>query len=181
VKNRQLATQLMVALSCPNTLRIACTEGKSMTETTRTSAHCACGALALQIDAAPVVQLVCHCKDCRDFSGMPYVEAAFFKADVCSATGQVNSTTLQGGTGSDKTHYSCEICNTPLYVRVAALNGAWAVMASRISSFVFKPQAHIWTSEKADDVSIPAGIAQTPGRPPKEVVDTMVSSFWGKQ
>jgi len=163
-----------------SSLRLTFPEEERMTEAKNISAHCECGALALTIEATPVAQLVCHCKDCRDFSGLPYVGAAFFKADVCSAAGQVNTTTMQGATGSDKTLYSCATCKTPLYVRVAALNGAWAVMASRIASFKFEPQAHIWTSEKADGVLIPAGIAQTPSMPPKEIVDTMVSSFWGK-
>lgn len=152
-----------------------------MTEATKTSAHCECGALALRIEGTPVAQLVCHCSDCRAFSGMPYVEAAFFEPDACSVDGQVNSTTVTGGTGSDKTHCSCAICKTPLFVRVAALNGAWAVMANRLSSFKFEPQAHIWTSEKVGDVQIPTGITQTSERPPKEIVDTMVSSFWGEK
>jgi hypothetical protein len=154
---------------------------KSMTEATKALAQCECGALALHIEGAPVAQLVCHCSDCRAFSGMPYVEVAFFEPDACSADGQVSSTTMKGGTGSDKTHYSCAICKTPLYARVTALNGAWAVMANRISSFKFEPQAHIWTSEKADDVLIPEGITQTSERPPNEIVDTMVSSFWGEK
>ena len=152
-----------------------------MTEVTKTSACCECGALRLHIEGAPVVQLVCHCNDCRAFSGMPYIEAAFFEPYACSADGQVDSVTLKGGTGSDKTHYSCAICKTPLYVRVSALNGAWAVMAKRISSLTFEPQAHIWTSEKMDNVVIPAGISQTSERPPKDIVDTMVSIFWGEK
>ena len=152
-----------------------------MAETIKTAAHCECGALVLDIDDAPVAQLVCHCNDCKSFSGMPYVEVVFFKPDACSTHGQANSTITKGGTGSDKTNYSCAICKTPLYARVAALNGAWAVMASRISPFKFEPQAHVWTSEKADDVMIPAAMTQTAERPPKEIVNTMLSSFWPKK
>lgn len=152
-----------------------------MTGTTMTSAHCQCGALTLHITDVPVVQLVCHCSDCRNLSGMPYVEAAFFKSEACSADGQADTTTVKGRTGSDKTYYSCATCKTPLYVRVAALNGARAVMADRLSPFTFKPQAHIWTSEKADDVQIPTGVAQTLVGPPQEIVDVMVSGFWGKK
>ena len=150
-----------------------------MTGTTDTSARCECGALALHIKGAPVVQLVCHCNDCRAFSGMPYSELAFFQTDGLSVHGHASSTTLKGGTGFDKTHYSCASCQTPLYVTVAALNGASAVMANQLSPFKFEPQAHIWTSEKANDVTIPAGITQSPGAPPKEIADNMVSSFWG--
>ena len=152
-----------------------------MTITPKISARCECGALALDIEGAPVVQLVCHCSDCRAFSGMPYVEAAFFQPGGCIVHGQTSSSTMGGGTGFDKTHYSCASCKTPLYVTVAALNGAWAVIANRLSPFEFEPQAHIWTSEKADDVTIPEGITQSSGAPPKEIADVMVSSFWGKK
>ena len=149
-----------------------------MTGTTKTSARCECGALELHITGAPVVQLVCHCRDCQVFSGMPYIEAAFFQPDDISAHGQSYATTIKGGTGFDKTYYSCEACQTWLYTTVAALNGAWAVMANRLSHAKFEPQVHIWTSEKADDVVIPGGIAQSSGAPPKEILDAMVSSFW---
>ena len=154
---------------------------KGITEAKKTTAHCDCGALALTIEGTPVVQLVCHCNDCKAFWGTPYVEAVFFKPDACCSDGQVDSTTMKGGTGSDKTHFACGICKTPLYIRVAALNGAWAVAANRLAPFKFQPQAHIWTSEKADDVVIPEGITQTSGRPPEEIVDIMVSSFWGEK
>jgi len=152
---------------------------EDMMETTKISARCECGALALHITEAPVAQLVCHCNECRAFTGLPFVEATFFKPDACSAEGKTDSTVMKGGTGTDKTHYACAACKTPLFVRVGALNGAWAVMANRLSPLKFEPQAHIWTSEKAEGVEIAEGMTQTAGRPPKEIVDVMISSFWG--
>lgn len=150
-----------------------------MNGTVKTSANCECGALTLHVDATPIMQLICHCSDCRALTGMPYTEAAFFKPDACSVHGQVNATVIKGGTGFDKTNHSCASCQTPLYVTLAALNGATPVMANRLSPFQFEPQAHIWTSEKADGVTIPPGITQSPAGPPKEIAGTMVSSFWG--
>ena len=151
-----------------------------MSEPSKTSARCECGALELAITGEPVVQLVCHCSDCRAFSGTPYVEAAFFVADGCLVQGKVDSTTIKGGTGFEKTHHMCASCETPLYVTVGALNGAFAIIAGRLSRFDFKPAAHIWTAEKVDSITIPAGIAQSAGAPPKELADAMVSSFWRK-
>ncbi|WP_297818064.1 GFA family protein [uncultured Paraglaciecola sp.] len=150
-----------------------------MIGTTRTSARCECGVLTLRINEAPVVQLVCHCSDCRVFTAMPYTALAFFQPDRCSAHGQNYSTVMKGGTGSDKTHHSCASCQTPLYVTVAALNGALAVIAKQISTFKFEPQVHIWTSEKAVGVTIPPGVTQSSGVPPKQIAGKMVSSFWG--
>ena len=151
----------------------------NMTEIIKASAGCGCGALRLDVTGVPVVQLVCHCSDCQKFSGMPYVEAAFFQSDQCSVHGQADTITVKGGTGFDKTHYSCTSCKTPLYVTVAALNGAFAIAAKRLVPFKFEPQVRVWVSEKADGVTIPSGILQSPGAPPKEIIDTMVSSFWG--
>jgi hypothetical protein len=125
---------------------------RKMLTTTKISARCECGALTLDIKDTPVVQLVCHCSDCRAFSGMPYTEA----------------------------HYSCPLCETPLFVKVAALNGAWAVVASRLLPFTFEPNAHVWTSQKGDDVTIPAGITQSLKMPTNELAKAMISSFWGK-
>jgi hypothetical protein len=152
-----------------------------MLTTTKISARCECGALTLDIKDTPVVQLVCHCSDCRAFSGMPYTEAAFFKAEACSVHGQAVALEIVGSTGMNKTHYSCPLCETPLFVKVAALNGAWAVVASRLLPFKFEPDAHVWTSQKVDDVTITADITQSLKMPTNEIAKTMISSFWGKK
>jgi|TARA_B110000091_G_scaffold206888_1_gene244339 hypothetical protein len=149
--------------------------------TTKTSIYCECGALALHINEKPVVELVCHCSDCRHFSGLPYTELAFFKPEACSVDGQTHMTVIKGDSGFDKTHYSCLSCQTALYVKIAALNGATAIVANRLSSFTFKPQAHIWTSKKLNSVTIPTGMIQSLGRPPKEIAKIMVSMFWDKK
>ena len=133
------------------------------------------------MNARPVVQLVCHCSDCKEFSGLPYTNGAFFHPDVCSVEGEAESVIVKGGTGFDKAHHSCAACNAPMYVTVGALNGATAIEASRLSPFTFEALAHIWTDEKAADVTIPAEMTQTPDGPPKEIVDKMVASFWAKK
>ncbi len=142
------------------------------------SARCDCGALSISISAPPVVQLVCHCHECQAFFRRPYVGAAFFRGSECEVHGKVDATTLKGGTGFDKTHCACAKCNTPLYVTVSALKNACAISADRIASFTFEPIAHLWTSQKRADVTIPGDILQSPGAPPEEVRDIMLSGFW---
>jgi hypothetical protein len=149
-----------------------------MTEVQNLSARCGCGALELTIHGAPVVQLVCHCSDCQAFTAMPFSNIVFFKPDQCHVNGQATTSTFKGNSGFDKTHYACASCQTPVYVAVAVLNGAVAVIASQLLGFTFEPEAHIWTSEKADDVVIPAGALQSSRLPPKVLADSMVSAFW---
>ena len=64
------------------------------------SAHCNCGELKLMVSSPPVVQLVCHCKECQDFSGLPFVKGAFFRKEDCLIEGQSSIETLVGGTGA---------------------------------------------------------------------------------
>lgn len=142
-------------------------------------AQCGCGRVTIKVSAAPVAQLVCHCKECRAFTGMPFVKAAFFKRDDCSVSGETRSETVRGGTGAAKQHHCCAACDEPVYVQVEALNGAVAVFGEKLSSFEFVAQAHIWTSEKAPGVAIPDGAPQSAGAPPAEIVDHMVAHFWG--
>lgn len=149
-----------------------------MTEIKNTSAHCGCGALELNIQGPPVVQLVCHCSDCQAFTAMPFSNIVFFKSSQCHVEGEVVTTTLKGSSGFDKTHYACASCQSPVYVAVAVLNGAVAVIASQLSEFTFEPEAHIWTSEKADNVTIPVEAVQSSGLPPKALADAMVKAFW---
>lgn len=149
-----------------------------MTEIKNTSARCECGALELNIQGPPVVQLVCHCSDCQAFTAMPFSDIVFFKPDQCHVHGQADTMTIKGNSGFDKTHYSCTSCQTPVYVTLAVLNGAVAIIASQLSGFTFEPEAHIWTSEKADNVTIPVEAIQSSGLPPKAMADAMVATFW---
>lgn len=141
-------------------------------------ASCECGQLRIQISKPPVMQLVCHCKDCQTFSGGPYVRGAFFTKESCSVTGASSDESLVGGTGAAKHHHCCSSCGAPLYVVVDALNGAIAIAAERISSFEFQPDAHVWTSQKAADSVVPPDILQSAEGPPDQIVARAVSIFW---
>jgi hypothetical protein len=152
-----------------------------MTSDETINIQCQCGELTLQIKGPPVVQLVCHCNDCKDATKLPFVECVFYPSTACSSQGNSSPSEMKGSSGYAKSYFSCANCETPMYARVQALNGAWAVVANQQTSFAFDPQAHIWTSEKASDVSIPESAIQSPSGPPEDLRDVMVSTFWGKR
>ncbi|MFT7305653.1 MAG: hypothetical protein ACI9P7_000913 [Candidatus Azotimanducaceae bacterium] len=143
--------------------------------------HCQCGALSLRVKGPPIVQLVCHCRDCKEATNLPYIECAFFESTACSSQGSSTLSAMKGSSGYDKSYFSCESCRTTMYARVNALNGAWAVVANQQASFTFEPEAHIWTSEKASDVSIPESAVQSSSGPPEDIRALMISTFWGKR
>ena len=152
-----------------------------MLEHTRLSAKCDCGQLSLAIATAPVAQMVCHCADCRGATGLPCIEIAFFAPSGCEAHGQSHPLTMKGGSGIDKTYFSCNECGSSLYATVGALNGAWAVMASRLSPFELGADLHIWTSEKVSEAEIPPSATQSPKGVPETVRKLFIASFFGKR
>lgn len=143
-------------------------------------ARCDCGALEIHVSNSPIVQLVCHCKDCQKFSGLEFVEGAFFRKEDCRITGNTKHETLRGGTGEDKLQHFCSSCSSPVYVQIQALNGAIAISASRLSPFEFRAEVHVWASQKAEGIKIPEGMTQVPGMPPKEIVGRMINGFWNQ-
>ena len=144
------------------------------------TAQCDCGELQVVVTSHPAVQLVCHCRDCQAFFERPYVEAMFFRDAACEVRGAIESESLKGGTGFDKTHGACATCHTPLFVTVSALNNAIAIPAERLAALEFDPVAHIWTSQGAAPVAIPEGVQQSPGAPPESVRNLMVAAFWSE-
>src|SRR5882724_10702318 len=107
------------------------------------SAICECGQLSVMIYSAPVLQLVCHCADCRSVVGRPFTDIAFFAPTACEFHGSSQSIAMKGGSGQGKTYFSCKVCGTCLYATVGLLNGAVGVVADRLSSFKFKPLCHV--------------------------------------
>ncbi len=155
--------------------------GKFMIEHTKLSAQCDCGQLSVNVATAPVAQLMCHCSDCRGATGLPCVEIAFFAPSGCEAQGKSQPLTMKGGSGIDKTYFSCSECGETLYATVGALNGAWAVIARRLSALKLDVNLHIWTSEKVSEIDIPVSATQSPKGVPEAVRKLFIASFFGKR
>lgn len=114
-----------------------------------------------------MVQLVCHCEDCRKVSGNDVTQVVFFKPDVCQVQGDFKQAAMTGGSRQPKTYYSCPHCGVFLYATISVLKGAIGVEAARIAKpFKFEPRLHVWTSEKASGVAIDANAMQFAKGPP---------------
>jgi hypothetical protein len=151
-----------------------------MSDTNR-NVKCPCGALSVEITGSPVVQLVCHCNDCREATQLPFINAAFFKGEDCITQGESNVLEMKGSSGFDKAYFGCAKCGAPLYAKVKALNGACAIVSNDQPDFGFEADAHIWTSEKVKDVEIPSNALQSESGPTGDIREHMVATFWAKQ
>lgn len=118
-------------------------------------ASCECGKLSITANTRPLLQLVCHCTDCREATGQPYTEVAFFAPGSYQVHGESQAEKMPGGTGLGKVYYACAACGSPLYATVNAVGGSAGVIASRLSDFRFRPALHVWTSEKLPETRLP--------------------------
>lgn len=69
---------------------------------------CLCGAVRIEITAAPCRVGICHCLDCRKRQGAIFHSFAVFPPDAVTVTGE---------TRSFKTRHFCPTCGSPLFDR----------------------------------------------------------------
>jgi len=74
----------------------------------RYSGGCFCGAVRIEVTAAPHRVGICHCLDCRKRQGALFHAFAAFPADAVTVTGEPR----QYGT-----RYFCPTCGSPLFDR----------------------------------------------------------------
>lgn len=128
------------------------------------TAACSCGAFGFRSPAGPVLQLVCHCTDCRAVAGTPFTSLAFFKSDACEVSGPTRSHRFTADSGNETTRESCVSCNDMVLDRTAGFPHLLGVVAERIRPpFAFNPRFHVWTQSKLPQVEVPEGMRSFPG------------------
>ena len=147
-------------------------------EPARSSAQCKCSSVQVLVSDEPVVQLVCHCHDCQQFTGLDFVEAAFFCKEHCSVNGETLTESVQGGSGEEKINHYCASCKEPVYAEITVLNGAVAVLARRLSNFDFEPRSQVWLSHRAEGIELPIDSPYTLERPDDETIKLMLKGFY---
>jgi hypothetical protein len=101
-------------------------------------AKCNCGAVKLEINAAPVAQFYCHCDDCQAVHGAAFVPIVMFPADsVKIVAGNASSYALKVNPRA-----SCSRCGTRLYAEPPGM-GLKGVVAAILPAGTFKPAYHI--------------------------------------
>jgi hypothetical protein len=89
--------------------------------------QCRCGEVGLKITGAPVVQLYCHCDDCRAAQGGAYIAASIYPAPMV-----VKSTPRM----------RCPSCGTQLFAEITSV-GLRSVNGFLLPKAEFSPQLHV--------------------------------------
>ena len=125
------------------------------------SASCTCGQVGFKSTEPPVIQLCCHCNDCRDASGNDYSTIAFFKLESVETSGNLAENIYTAESGSQTKRGFCSSCNALMFDTSAGFPTLIGVMTQRIHApFALAPTRHVWVSSKLNNVSIPEGCVQ---------------------
>jgi hypothetical protein len=83
--------------------------------TEKLTGGCACGNIRYECSERPIVQLICHCRDCQRASGSAYVAALFVPSDRLTFTGEESKFhEVKGASGRRLQRGFCSECGSPV-------------------------------------------------------------------
>jgi len=103
-----------------------------------TRVRCRCGAIEIELTAAPIAQFFCHCDDCQAMHGAAYVPESVYPADAAKIVrGQPASWTLKRNP-----RFTCPTCGTRLFIDVLARN-LRGLNGTLLPPELFRPAYHM--------------------------------------
>ncbi len=103
-----------------------------------THSQCRCGAIRLRLAGEPVVQLYCHCDDCRAAHDAAYVSSVIYPSQAVEIVGE----RPVAMTVKRTPRMRCTACGTHLFSELASV-GVRSVNAFLLPKEAFKPQFHV--------------------------------------
>ena len=100
--------------------------------------QCRCGSTELNITAEPVVQLYCHCDDCRSAHAAAYVAESICPAQAVQVLGMAPEAVVVKATRRMR----CPACSTHLFSEIESA-GLCSVNAFLLPEGAFTAQMHI--------------------------------------
>jgi hypothetical protein len=98
---------------------------------------CNCGAVNVRLTTPPLQQFYCHCDDCQQASGGPYVTIAIFPAAAVYVRGETDAWTLR-----TLPRHRCRSCGTQMFGEVPG-GEIIGIRAERLPPDLFQPSFHI--------------------------------------
>jgi hypothetical protein len=99
---------------------------------------CRCGNVEIEISAAPIAELYCHCDDCQAVHGAAYVPESVYRADdVKIVKGEPSHWALKRSP-----RVTCKDCGTRLFIDVLPLK-IRGVNGTLLAPGEFKPTLHM--------------------------------------
>ncbi|WP_203142766.1 GFA family protein [Marinobacter mangrovi] len=117
--------------------------------------ECRCGRVGIQIDAAPILTMACHCTGCQKMSSSAYSLSALVPGEAFSVTR--GDPVIGGLRGNDVRHFFCPDCMSWMFTRFDDSMPFVNVRPTMLDDHSwFVPFVETYTSEKLPWATTPA-------------------------
>ena len=117
--------------------------------------ECRCGEVQMQVTAAPVITMACHCRGCQRMSSSAFSLSAMVPAAAFAVT---SGTVEKGGAHTDGLdHYCCPNCKSWLFTRIGGVDDLVNVRPTMFDDPAWsEPFMETMTAEKLAWATTPA-------------------------
>lgn len=110
---------------------------------------CLCGALRWRAEGEPLLQGLCHCRNCQRLGGGGHVGFICFPEEAATVEGETRSHGVTGGSGRVATRYSCPVCHAIVFGRSEVIPGKINFYAGSLDdTSLFKPTMAIFVRSR---------------------------------
>ena len=128
---------------------------------------CLCGAIRFEIHGGISQIICCHCSECRKAQGSAFATNGFVNAEDFVIT-QGEGKLTGYASSPQQTKYFCRICGSPILSRNSNKPDRVRVRLGTIESDIQeRPEAHIFTTSKANWEEITGDLPQYEGYEPE--------------
>lgn len=110
---------------------------------------CLCGAVRYELKAEPVMQAICHCKNCQRQAGSVLSVLIGVPRDGITIKGETTTYEDSGESGLKVWRKFCPTCGSPLFTDAESAPQLWFVKAGALDDTSWlKPQIQFWTKSR---------------------------------
>ncbi|MBR2687227.1 MAG: GFA family protein [Aquamicrobium sp.] len=138
---------------------------------------CRCGEVRIEVRAAPLVTMACHCTGCQKMSSSAYSLSAAIPAEGFAVT--EGEPVVGGLHGPDAHHYFCPRCMTWMFTRAEGMDWFVNVRPTLLEGAGdFAPYIETWVGEKLPFAETGA-VKSYEALPPMEDYEGLMAEFRG--
>jgi len=131
-----------------------------MTAESKLTGGCLCGAVRYEARGEPSMMGYCFCKDCQKASGSGFIPFMNFRAEQLSFTGKTLEFSSPSIRGTPAVRNSCPVCGGLVFGGIVGQDTQHTIYAGSLDdAAAFQPKIAIFTRDRPDWASLPAGLA----------------------
>lgn len=122
---------------------------------------CPCRAVAYRTPATPLFAYICHCTDCRRFSGTAFHTGIALPAAGFAVYGTPGRHATRADSGHTITRRHCPACGGALWSSTTADESIVSVKAGTVASHdpdALLPEKQIWIDSRVGWLALPEGL-----------------------